>query len=59
MAPKGSGFLWAKHADKTCVVLFVDFVRPPRSPVRLVNWLLLTLAFFTPFIRAGIDNPKA
>lgn len=43
------------HTDKTRVVLFVDFVKPLRFPARLVNWLLLNLAVFTPFIREGVD----
>lgn len=47
------------HTDKTRVVLFVDFVKPLRFPARLVNWMLLNLAVFTPFIREGIDNQKA
>jgi beta-hydroxylase len=45
--------------DKTRVVLFVDFVKPTRQPARLLNWLLLHLAVFTPFIREGMDNQKA
>ncbi|MDT8290399.1 aspartyl/asparaginyl beta-hydroxylase domain-containing protein [Roseomonas mucosa] len=44
------------HTDKTRVVLFVDFVKPLRFPARLVNWLLLNLAPFTPFIREGLEN---
>lgn len=44
------------HTDKTRVVLFVDFVKPLRFPARLVNWALLNLAIFTPFIREGLDN---
>ncbi|HWX50838.1 MAG TPA: aspartyl/asparaginyl beta-hydroxylase domain-containing protein [Roseomonas sp.] len=47
------------HTDKTRVVLFVDFVKPLRFPARLVNWMLLNLAVFTPFIREGLDNHKA
>jgi beta-hydroxylase len=47
------------HTDRTRVVLFVDFVKPLRFPARLVNWLLLNVAMFTPFIREGIDNQKA
>jgi beta-hydroxylase len=43
----------------TRVVLFVDFTKPLRQPVRFLNWLLLHLAVFTPFIREGIDNQKA
>jgi aspartyl/asparaginyl beta-hydroxylase (cupin superfamily) len=43
----------------TRVVLFVDFVKPTRFPARFLNWLLLNLAVFTPFIREGMDNQKA
>jgi len=47
------------HSDQTRVVLFVDFVKPLRFPARLVNWLILNLSVFTPFIREGADNHKA
>ncbi len=47
------------HTDKTRVVLFVDFVKPLRFPARLVNWLLMNLAVFTPFIQEGMENHKA
>jgi ornithine lipid ester-linked acyl 2-hydroxylase len=47
------------HTDKTRVVLFVDFLKPLRFPANAVNWLLLNLAFFTPFVREGLDNHKA
>ena len=43
----------------TRVVLFVDFIKPTRFPARFLNWLLLHLAVFTPFIREGMDNQKA
>ncbi|WP_377296497.1 aspartyl/asparaginyl beta-hydroxylase domain-containing protein [Rhizobium sp. SGZ-381] len=46
------------HTDQTRVVLFVDFVKPLKFPARLVNWLLMNLAVFTPFIREGLDNHK-
>jgi beta-hydroxylase len=46
------------HTDQTRVVLFVDFVKPLRFPANLVNWLLLNLAVFTPFIREGVDNHR-
>lgn len=46
------------HSDKTRVVLFVDFVKPLRFPAKIVNWLLLNIALFTPFIREGLDNHK-
>jgi len=44
------------RTDRVRVVLFVDFVRPLRFPANLVNWLLLSLAPFTPFIREGCEN---
>ena len=44
------------HTDRTRVVLFVDFVKPLRFPANVVNWLLLNIAVFTPFIREGLDN---
>ena len=43
----------------TRVVLFVDFVKPLRFPARLLNWLVLNLAPFTPFIREASDNHQA
>jgi beta-hydroxylase len=46
------------HTDKTRVVLFVDFVKPLKFPARVVNWALMNLAVFTPFIREGLDNHK-
>lgn len=48
---------WNK-TPHTRVVLFVDFVKPLRFPANLLNWLLLHLAIFTPFIREGMDNQK-
>ena len=47
------------HTPHTRVVLFVDFVKPLRFPANVLNWLLLHLAIFTPFIREGMDNQKA
>jgi len=49
---------WNK-TPHTRVVLFVDFRKPLRFPANLLNWLLLHLAVFTPFIREGMDNQKA
>lgn len=49
---------WNRTAH-TRVVLFVDFVKPMRFPGNFLNWLLLHLAVFTPFIREGMDNHKA
>ena len=40
------------------VVLFVDFVRPLWFPANLLNWLLLNVAVFTPFVREGYDNHR-
>ena len=48
---------WNRTAA-TRVVLFVDFVKPLRFPANLVNWLLMNLAVFTPFIREGLDAHK-
>ena len=42
----------------TRVVLFVDFIKPLRQPAKFLNWLLLKLAIFTPFIREGTENQK-
>jgi aspartyl/asparaginyl beta-hydroxylase (cupin superfamily) len=47
------------RTEQTRVVLFVDFIKPTRQPARFLNWLLLHLAVFTPFIREGLDNQKA
>jgi beta-hydroxylase len=47
------------YTSQTRVVLFVDFRKPLRFPANLVNWLLLNMAMFTPFIREGMDNQKA
>lgn len=49
---------WNK-TPHTRVVLFVDFRKPLRFPANVINWLLLNLAVFTPFIREGVDNQKA
>ncbi|MFN3656309.1 MAG: aspartyl/asparaginyl beta-hydroxylase domain-containing protein [Pseudolabrys sp.] len=43
----------------TRVVLFVDFRKPLRFPANFLNWMLLNLAVFTPFIREGMDNQAA
>ncbi len=47
------------RTSHTRVVLFVDFVKPLRFPARLLNWILLHLAVFTPFIREGTEKQKA
>ncbi len=46
------------HSAHTRVVLFIDFVRPLRFPASLLNWLLLNLAMFTPYIRDGVDKQR-
>jgi beta-hydroxylase len=46
------------YSDATRVVLFVDFVKPLRFPASFVNWALLNMAVFTPFIREGFENQK-
>ena len=43
----------------TRVVLFVDFASRCACRRDFLNWLLLNLAMFTPFIREGMDNQKA
>ncbi len=47
------------HSDKVRVVLFVDFVKPLSFPASLVNWTLLNMAVFTPFIREGYKAQKS
>jgi ornithine lipid ester-linked acyl 2-hydroxylase len=47
------------YTPYTRVVLFVDFRKPLRFPVNVLNRLLLSLAIFTPFIREGVNNQKA
>jgi beta-hydroxylase len=46
------------HSERTRVVLFVDFVKPLRFPANVVNWLILNLSVFTPFIREGAANHR-
>ena len=46
------------ETNGTRVVLFVDFVRPCRFPANFINWLVLSLSVFTPFIREANDNQK-
>ncbi len=45
--------------EETRVILFLDFVKPLRFPARALNWLLLNLAPFTPFLREGEMNHDA
>jgi aspartyl/asparaginyl beta-hydroxylase (cupin superfamily) len=44
------------NTSHTRVVLFIDFVKPLRFPASLLNWVLLNMAVFTPFIREGSSN---
>jgi len=46
------------HSEQTRVVLFVDFVKPLRFPASLMNWLLLNVVRFSPFIREGVEAQK-
>ena len=48
---------WNK-TDKVRVVLFVDFVKPLRFPANIVNWLILNIAVFTPFVQEGYDKHR-
>jgi beta-hydroxylase len=48
---------WNK-TDKVRVVLFVDFVKPLRFPANIVNWLILNIAAFTPFVQEGHDKHR-
>jgi beta-hydroxylase len=41
------------QSDETRVVLFVDFVKPLRFPASFVNWMILSIAAHTPFMRDG------
>jgi aspartyl/asparaginyl beta-hydroxylase (cupin superfamily) len=44
------------ETGKPRVVLFVDFEKPLRFPVNIINRMLLGLAPLTPHIREGNDN---
>lgn len=44
------------ETDGIRVVLFVDFARPLRFPLNLLNGFLLRLAAFTPYMRQGKKN---
>ena len=46
------------NTDKVRVVLFVDFVKPLRFPANLVNWLILNMAVFTPYVREGYGKHR-
>ena len=47
------------RTDSVRVVLFVDFRKPLRFPASFLNWLVLNLAVFTPFIQEGHDRHRA
>jgi beta-hydroxylase len=38
------------------VVLFADFVKPLRFPANVLNWIVLSLAPVTPYLREGNEN---
>ncbi len=40
------------------VVLFVDFVKPLRFPASAMNWLILNIAAFTPYVREGYEKHR-
>ena len=44
--------------DGVRVVLFLDIVKPLRFPASFVNWLVLNLAPFTPFVRESNQQQK-
>jgi len=44
------------ETDQPRVVLFVDFEKPLRFPVNIINRVLLKLALLTPYLREGNDN---
>ena len=44
------------ETDRPRVVLFVDFEKPLRFPVNILNRILLRLAALTPYLREGNDN---
>ena len=48
---------WNDTSDTRVVRRFVR--KPLHFPANLINWLLLHLAVFTPFIREGIEKEKA
>jgi beta-hydroxylase len=46
------------RTGKTRVILFVDFVRPLHFPANLLNWIILHVAIFTPYIQEGYDHHR-
>lgn len=47
------------NTDGLRVVLFVDFVRPTYFPASVLNWLLLNIAYFTPYITEAAEREQA
>ena len=45
--------------DRTRVVLFLDIVRPMRSPGSWLNRLVLQIIRLSPFIRDAVKNQRA
>ena len=46
------------ETDEQRVVLFVDFVRPTKFPINIINRTLLKLAVFMPFIKEAKENTR-
>ncbi len=44
------------ESDRPRVVLFVDFAKPLRFPANWLNYALLRMAMFTPYLREGAEN---
>ncbi len=47
------------HSDEERVVLFVDFIRPMKQPMKIVNDLVLAAFRRTPFITESLENLRA
>jgi len=48
---------WNK-TDKVRVILFLDFVKPLGFPANFVNWLILNIAPFSPYIQESYDKHR-
>ncbi len=46
------------NTNETRVVLFVDFVRPTYFPANFLNWIILNMAYFSPYITEANQNQK-
>ena len=44
--------------NKTQIILSVDFVRSQRFSAHALNWIVLNVAVFTPYIREGYDHHR-